>query len=184
MKILLNAIFTTFTFFSSINAQSDPQDKNLIVPKNQIKLDVSTTEVPEYLSKSQMESIITLQLRRNDIPYLKSSERESAITGDYPYLLVRVTTSELDVGTYGEITVAFKRFNVFQLSTSQEYDKNFRIKDLKNKDGRGPFNDVTAWSSHAIFFIPERYDESEEIKKYVQRFIDEFSAKYIDANNL
>mgnify|MGYP001199164823 CR=1 FL=1 len=37
MKILLNAIFTTFTFFSSINAQSDPQDKNLIVPKNQIK---------------------------------------------------------------------------------------------------------------------------------------------------
>ena len=185
MKILLNAIFTIFTFFSSINAQTYNYDNNLIVPKSQIKLDVTAEKVPGFFSNTEIESIVRLQLRRNNIPYLKPSERESALTGDYPYLYINLYVSKLKSGDiYGALRISLRRFNVFQISSFQKYDKDFRVIDLTNKDGRGPFQNIEAWSSVIYFYVPERYDQTKKLKETLISQIDEFSSKYIDLNNL
>ena len=185
MKISLKIIFIFLALFSIINAQTTAQNKNLKVPKSQIRLDVSAEEVPGFFSRSEIESIVKLQLRRNNIPYLNPSERESALTGDYPYLYINLFVAKLNSGDiYGGLSLQLVRFQVFQLSTSQRYDKDFRITDLTDKDGRGPLDDIIAWEKTSYFYIPKRYNQTEQLKEYLESQIDNFSLLYIDKNNL
>ena len=73
---------------------------------------------------------------------------------------------------------------MFQISSFQKYDKDFRVIDFTNKDGRGPFQNIEAWSSVIYFYVPERYDQTKKLKETLISQIDEFSSKYIDLNNL
>ena len=183
MKILFKVIFTSLAFFSIINAQS-LETRQLKVPNDQIRVKVLAEGSNDLLRDSTIENIMRLQLRRNNIEYFRSNNEADKQPG-YPYLYVNLHASKLNSGdVYGQIEIQFKRHNLFYLTVPEIYDKSFKLKDIVSMPEKGPFFSVTTWSVAELFYIPSRYNYEQSIKDIITDLVDEFSALYIDANNL
>ena len=180
MKILFKVIFTSLVFFSIISAQGSD---GLEVPKDKIKLRIIAEGSSDLISRSSLENTIKLQLRRNNIEYFRTNDEA---VPDYPhYLYLNLNASKLKNGdVYGNIELLFKRSSLIYVTVDERFDKSFKLRDIIFMPGKGPFFGATTWSVAERFYIPSRYNYEQIIKNSITDFVDEFSALYIDANNL
>ena len=179
MKKILRVILTFLTIFSIIYAQNS--NWRLIVPKDQVKVNIMAEGSNELFPNSQVENIIKLQLRRNDIDYIKNEN----IPPNYPSLYVNINAAKLKNGdVFGSISIEFSRDGLYALTIDEIFDESFQVKDLEKEDWKGPFYGATTWRSGKIFFNPSRLNYKSYLKEIIIDQVDKFSALYIDANNL
>tara|TARA_Y100001935_G_C17099806_1_gene405415 strand:+ start:66 stop:614 length:549 start_codon:yes stop_codon:yes gene_type:complete len=182
MKILFKVIFISLTFFSIINAQSLATLK-LQVPNDQIRVKILAEGSNDLFRDSSIENTMKLQLRRNNIEYFRSNNEVD--NPSYPYLYINLHADKLNSGdVYGQIEIKFKRHSLFNLTVPEIYDESSKLKDIVSMPGKGPFFSVATWSIAELFYIPSRYNYEQRIKDIITDLVDEFSALYIDANNL
>ena len=157
--------------------------EQLEMPTDYTDIQILVDEVmgaDNIISRETIQAHVKLQLRRNQIKYIK----DDIVSIDHGTLYILLRLEELKNGdVYGHITTQFHKSNMYQITISDMFEKDFDIRTYTRKKGRG-FHGVSVWTKTGLFYAPADLNPSSLIKGYISQTVDIFSSDYIDANNL
>tara|TARA_B100001996_G_scaffold301502_1_gene242045 strand:- start:66 stop:605 length:540 start_codon:yes stop_codon:yes gene_type:complete len=179
MKILSKYLIALLILLSSLLSQ----DTNLEMPYGNTKVAVMVEYTDSNLiSDTDIESIVKLRLRRNGISVHANSDDRGE--DGMLYIMCNIGTLQNPDAVYGSVSFSFIRNITFELGDAKfEKIDMLKYRELK---GRGPIFNSRVWHTGSIFYNSKnsRNDRKEHIVGIIEKYVDNFSSDFLDANNL
>tara|TARA_Y100001970_G_scaffold207450_1_gene252731 strand:- start:3214 stop:3741 length:528 start_codon:yes stop_codon:yes gene_type:complete len=175
MKKLYITVITFIILFSTLSSQ----DRNLEMPASSKKINVKVWNIEDsdLVRKNDILSKAKLRLRRNGIEYHISPDDDFSVGTLYIDILL---TGDGD-DYAGTLQLYFLRSNFFHFGDLIDFETTFNDMIVMNKPN---LMGVKVYSSPTTVFSGGRKHMIDSIDEYLYQFLDNFSAEYIDANNL
>lgn len=175
MKKLYIPVITLIILFSSLLSQN----RNLEMPTGSKKINVKVWNLLEddLVRESDILSKAKLRLRRNGIEYNVTFDDDFSV--GTLYIDILLTGDDDDYA--GTLQLYFVRSNFYHFGDLIDFETTFNDMVDMNKPN---LMRVKVYSSPTTVFSGSRKHMIDSIDEYLNKFLDNFSADYIDANNL